>query len=237
MTSPPRPLPFRPRPMAGDTVSSYVRRLARANHLRPGYLRLYLQDPGRPGHVRLDWLAAVAGRDPAVMERALGGSPHRPRPHSQAARKPHRAVLFAEIRRDAHQAALSVRALADLHGVHRRTVRQALESPVPSPRRPGPPRTSRLDPYKSVIDDMLRADAGRPLQDRHTSRAIHQILLTKHGATWISYSTLSNYVASRRPVLAPRTSPGQAHQHTAPQPGATASSPTASRSPASCQPT
>lgn len=39
----PRPLPFRPRPMAGDTVASYVRRLARANHLRPGYLHRYLQ--------------------------------------------------------------------------------------------------------------------------------------------------------------------------------------------------
>jgi hypothetical protein len=39
------PLPVRPRPATGEPVSSYVRRLAAANHLRPSYLRGYLAGP------------------------------------------------------------------------------------------------------------------------------------------------------------------------------------------------
>ncbi|MFE7838648.1 hypothetical protein ACFU53_22120 [Streptomyces sp. NPDC057474] len=37
-----RLLPVRPRPRTGEGTDSYVRRLARANHLRPSYLRRYL---------------------------------------------------------------------------------------------------------------------------------------------------------------------------------------------------
>lgn len=213
----PRPLPFRPRPAAGETAASYVRRLARANHLRPGYLRRYLRDPGNSGQVRLDWLAILAGRDQAAVERVLTG-PHpgrRPRP---TARRQRKTALFTEIRQGAELAGLSVRALADRHGVHRRTVRQALESPVPAPRRPGPPRTSRLDPYKSVIDDILRTDAASRPRDRRTARDIHQLLVTEHGATRISYSTVSNYVALRRPFLQPpeagvRSEPPRPYDH------------------------
>jgi len=46
--------------------------------------------------------------------------------------------LFAEIRRDRRVDGLSIRALADRHGVHRRTVRQALESAIPPARRGSP---------------------------------------------------------------------------------------------------
>ena len=130
----PRPLPFRPRPITGESAGSYVRQLARANHLRPGYLRRYLRDPGNPGQVRLDWLAILAGRDQSAIERAIARPHPGPRPRLTA-RKQDRAMLFAEIRQDADQAGLSVRALADRHGVHRRTIRQALESPAPAPRK------------------------------------------------------------------------------------------------------
>ena len=43
--------------------------------------------------------------------------------------------LFAAIRRDARVEQLSIRALADKYNVHRRTVREALESPWPQPRK------------------------------------------------------------------------------------------------------
>ena len=43
--------------------------------------------------------------------------------------------LFEAIRRDARWEELSVRALAKRYGVHRRTVRQALGSPVPPARK------------------------------------------------------------------------------------------------------
>jgi uncharacterized protein len=198
----PRPLPFRPRPGAGETAASYVRRLARANHLRPGYLRRYLQDPANPGQVRLDWPAALAGRDQAAIERAIAGpNPgHGPRPASPRRGK---AALFTEIRHDADQAGLSVRALADLHGVHRRTVREALGSAVPAPRKPPAGRTSKLDPFKDAIGAILQQEVDNPGQPRRTARDIFDRLAAEHGATNVSYSTVRDYLASRR-SLRPR---------------------------------
>ena len=62
--------------------------------------------------------------------------------------------LFAAIRRDARVEGCSIRELADKYHVHRRTVRQALVSAIPPPRRT-PARTSpRLEPVRGFIDDM-----------------------------------------------------------------------------------
>jgi len=60
--------------------------------------------------------------------------------------------LFEAIRRDERREGLSIRALADRHRVHRRTVRQALENAVP-PERKAPERSApKLDPAKALID-------------------------------------------------------------------------------------
>jgi uncharacterized protein len=198
----PRPLPFRPRPTAGETTASYIRRLARANHLRPGYLRRYLRDPGNPGQVRLDWLSVLADRDQAAIERALTATQPGPRPRPTA-RRQGKAALFTEIRQDAEQAGLSVRALADRHGVHRRTVREALASPVPAPRKRPTGRTSKLDPFKDAIGTVLQQEADNPDQPARTAREIFDWLVAEHGATQVSYSTVRDYVAGRR-TLRPR---------------------------------
>lgn len=50
--------------------------------------------------------------------------------------------LLAQIRRDARVEGMSIRALARKHGVHRRTVRQALSSAEPPTRK----RPERLSP-------------------------------------------------------------------------------------------
>jgi transposase len=55
-----------------------------------------------------------------------------------------------------------VRALARKYQVSRRTVRSALTSAWPAPRKPMPPRPSKLDAFKPVIDDILRADLDAP---------------------------------------------------------------------------
>ena len=87
---------------------------------------------------------------------------------------------FAAIRRDHRVEGLSIRALSDRHGVHRRTVRRALESAVPPPRKTPQRIAPRLAPYKSAIDAMLRSDVDAPKKQRHTARRILARLVDEH---------------------------------------------------------
>ena len=67
-----------------------------------------------------------------------------------------RVELFEKIRRDRRLDELSIRELADRHGVHRRTVRQALADAVPPPRQVYPVRPRpAIDPWVTVIDAWL----------------------------------------------------------------------------------
>jgi hypothetical protein len=53
-----------------------------------------------------------------------------------------------------------------------RTVKAAMESVWPEPRKQLPPRKTRLDAFKPVIDQMLRADLDAPRKQRHTVKRI-----------------------------------------------------------------
>ena len=109
-----------------------------------------------------------------------------------------RVDLFARIRRDARVEGLSVRALAARHCVHRRTVRQALESATPPERKLRQGVSWRLEPFKSAIDAMLLEDTTAPRKQRHTARRILARLVDEHGAQELSYSTVRDYVRVRR---------------------------------------
>jgi transposase len=112
-----------------------------------------------------------------------------------------RVELFEQIRRDRRAGGSSIRELADRHHVHRRTVRQALASAVPPPRRAyrRRPRPA-VDRYAQVIDGWLLADRDAPRKQRHTARRIWQRLVAEHGAT-LAEVTVSRYVARRRAEL------------------------------------
>ena len=104
-----------------------------------------------------------------------------------------RVKLFEEIRRERREGA-SIRGLADTHGVHRRTVRQAIEDAVP-PLRRTPQRDARvLGPWKDTIRGWLTDDLEVPKKQRHTARRVWERLVSEHGAQ-VGESTVRRYVA------------------------------------------
>jgi hypothetical protein len=219
-----RPLPIRPRPAAGDTPRTYIRRLARANHLRPAYLTRYLRDDAT-GQPSIDMLAALAARPASSLMHAFSqDAPAARRRYFTGSR---RQTLFEAIRRDAGTSHRSIRALADDYGLHRRVIRQALASQPPRPRkpsRPSRPRPSRLAPYTAIIDAILDEDLHDPHGPARTFRQILNHLITEHNATGISYAMIARYAGGQR-SLRPRP-----HQPAAPSPG-TAAIPPAPQAP------
>lgn len=120
---------------------------------------------------------------------------------------------FEEIRKAHVREDLGIRALAVRFGVHRRIVRQALESAVPPPRKKTMRSAPTLDPWKSTIDRWLTEDESAPRKQRHTARRVFQRLVEEHGAE-VGESTVRRYVAevkARRPVALVRVNVPQSH--------------------------
>ena len=108
-----------------------------------------------------------------------------------------RVELFAAIRFDWQRYQMPARGLARKYDVHRRTVRQAIASPVP-PDRKVPLRAAPVrEAVAGWIDEMLREDLAAPRKQRHTARRVFERLADEHGAQ-VSYSYVAKYVARRR---------------------------------------
>ena len=122
-------------------------------------------------------------------------------------------ALYEQIRRDARVEGLPVRQLAERHRVHRRTVRQALASALPPPRKTYARVAPVLDPWKPVVDAWLATDEAAPKKQRHTARRVWQRLVEEHGAD-VGESTVRRYVAEarrRRPVAVAEVKVPQTH--------------------------
>jgi transposase len=109
--------------------------------------------------------------------------------------------LFAAIRFDWQRNQMPVRALARKYDVHRRTVRQAIASPVPPDRKTPERAAAVMDGVRDVIDEMLREDLEAPRKQRHTARRVFERLCDEHGAQ-VSYSYVAKYVHRRRGEIA-----------------------------------
>jgi len=108
---------------------------------------------------------------------------------------------FEQIRRDRDREGLSIRALAERHGVHRRAVRQALVSPLPPAKRAPVSRPApKLGPYRALIDSWLEADREAPRKQRHTAKRIWRRLVDEHGAD-VAEVTVRQYVRARKREL------------------------------------
>ncbi|MEV6025735.1 IS21 family transposase [Streptomyces sp. NPDC052036] len=123
-----------------------------------------------------------------------------------------RVELFENIRRDRRLDPLvSQRALAAKYGVHRRTVRQAIASAIPPPRKAVRRKFRVLDPAAEWIDAMLREDLNAPRKQKHTVERIQKRLAEEHDFDRVSYSTLRDYVRKRRPEIAAEDRDGRRH--------------------------
>ena len=108
--------------------------------------------------------------------------------------------LFERIRRGREFEGLSLHALARRHGVHRRTVRQALGSAMLLERkRPEGRPAPVLGAYRELIDSWLLEDRDAPRKQRHTAKRIHDRLV-EHGAI-VGETTVRDYVRRRRREL------------------------------------
>ena len=108
--------------------------------------------------------------------------------------------LFERIRREHREEGVSIRALARRHGIHRRTVRQALAAAVPPPRRPPRRPAPALGAHEATIRRWLSEDRAAPRKQRHTARRIWQRLLDEEGAS-VAESTVRAVVATLRREL------------------------------------
>jgi transposase len=109
---------------------------------------------------------------------------------------------------------MSVRALAKRHGVHRRTVRQALADATPPERKVPDRQAPATGQHVDLVRRWLIEDLEVPRKQRHTARRIWQRLVEEQGAQ-VGESTVRNLVARLRveigadrcQVMVPQTHP------------------------------
>lgn len=112
-----------------------------------------------------------------------------------------RVELFEKIRND-HRQGVSIRSLADKYHVHRRTVRQAIASSTPPPRKTAERVSPTLGPWKATIRRWLEDDINNevPKKQRHTARRVWTRLINEHGAE-VAESTVRAFVAEVKAEL------------------------------------
>lgn len=106
--------------------------------------------------------------------------------------------LFELLRREYEFGAGTVKGVARKFGVHRRQVRQALESSVPPERRSVARSCPTLDPVKSFIESILVVDKTAPRKQRHTAHRIWVRLRQEMPEHPIAESTVRRYVRERK---------------------------------------
>lgn len=116
--------------------------------------------------------------------------------------KESRVRLHERIRKD-HAEGVSIHELSRRYGVHRRAVREAIESSTPLERKTPVRESPALGPWKALIRGWLEADVAEnvPRKQRHTARRVHQRLTEEHDAQ-VGESSVRAFVAEVKAELA-----------------------------------
>jgi transposase len=115
--------------------------------------------------------------------------------------------LFEELRREYEFGVASIAGVARKFGVHRRMVREALESSIPM-RLPVKERTRpAIGPVATFIDEILEADRQAPRKQRHTAHRIWVRITRERPGYQIAESTVRQYVRARKRTLGLRVVP------------------------------
>jgi transposase len=102
--------------------------------------------------------------------------------------------LYEELRREISHGVGTIKGVAKKFGVHRRTVREAMASAIPPPRKTAARKKPRIDLVKDFIDAILAADEKVHRKQRHTARRIFRRLREERPEQAVAESTVRQYV-------------------------------------------
>jgi transposase len=106
--------------------------------------------------------------------------------------------LFEQIRREYEHGGGTIRGIAKKLGIHRRMVREAVLSAVPSERKTPVRERAKLEPAMAFVDAVLEADRKAPRKQRHTAHRIWCRIRAEIPEVKVAESMIRRHVRERK---------------------------------------
>jgi hypothetical protein len=106
--------------------------------------------------------------------------------------------LFEQIRREYEHGGGTIRGIAKKPGIHRRLVREAVLGAVPLERKIPVRERPKLEPAKTFVEAIPKADRKAPRKQRHTAHRIWCRIRAEMPGVQIDESTIRYYVRERK---------------------------------------